>query len=115
MTVPRAATLGTVEIEIQPTRRNPKMFNISMPQRPSIRTGVQYHHWQGLACLIQDHRPDWAVEDILAKLLLCEDLQTYPDLAGTALLVAMNPDSATPAAIHFAAASMTRTGAVGIR
>jgi hypothetical protein len=64
---------------------------------------LKRHHWQALACLIQDHRPDWAVEDILTKLMLCKSLLPYPDLARTALIVAMDPASGTPAAIYFAA------------
>lgn len=69
---------------------------------------LDHHHWQALACLIQDHRPGWAVEDILTKLLLCKDLLAYPDLARTALIVAMDPASGTPAAIYFMAAGMCR-------
>ncbi|WP_306916840.1 hypothetical protein [Arthrobacter sp. V4I6] len=42
----------------------------------------------------------------MTKLTMCKDLQTYPDLARTALLVAMDPASKSPAAIHFAAAGM---------
>lgn len=68
---------------------------------------LERHHWQGLAGLVADHRPDWRVSDILDKLLMCEDLQPYPDLARTALYVAMDPAAKSPASIHFAAAGMT--------
>ena len=70
---------------------------------------LKHHHWQALACLIADHRADWAVDDILAKLTLCADLQPFPDLARTALTVAMDPAYRTPAAIHFAAAAHARS------
>jgi hypothetical protein len=69
---------------------------------------LEHHHWQGLAGLVAAHRPDWHVADILAKLKMCDDLQTYPDLARTALTVAMDPASKSPASIHFAAAGISR-------
>lgn len=72
------------------------------PYATEANPTLERHHWQALACLIQDHRPDWAVEDILTKLMLCKGLLPYPDLARTALTVAMNPASGTPAAIYFA-------------
>lgn len=68
---------------------------------------LKHHHWQALACLVADHRPEWEVHVILDKLRMCEDLQTYPDLARTALCVAMDPAAKSPASIHFAAARMT--------
>lgn len=67
---------------------------------------LEHHHWQGLAGLVADHRPDWQVSDILDKLLMCQDLQGYPELARTALTVAMDPASKSPASIHFSAAGM---------
>ena len=67
---------------------------------------LMHHHWQGLACLIADHRADWPVDEILSKLILCAGLQSYPDLARTALSVAMNPACKTPAAILFAASGI---------
>lgn len=79
---------------------------LSMEQVTALGASLKHHHWQGLACLIADHRTDWPVEDILAKLLLCAGLQSYPDLARTALSVAMNPAYKTPAAILFAASGI---------
>ena len=70
---------------------------------------LKHHHWQGLACLIADHRSDWNVTDIMGNLALAADLQSYPDLARTALMVAMDPAHKTPAAIHFAAAAHARS------
>ncbi len=69
---------------------------------------LDHHHWQGLAGLVSDVRPDWQVGEIMAKLLMCRDLQGYPDLARTALTVAMDPASKSPASIHFAAAGLSR-------
>lgn len=81
--------------------KGPKMHDAKAPGGP-----LKHHHWQALACLIADHRADWAVEDILDKLALCQELQSYPDLARTALTVALDPAHKTPAAIHFAAAGL---------
>lgn len=69
---------------------------------------LKEHHWQALACLVADHRPEWEVHVILDKLLMCRDLQTYPDLARTALTAALDPASKSPASIHFAAAGLSR-------
>lgn len=71
---------------------------------------LHHHHFQSLAGLVADLRPGWAVHDILDKLSMCADLQTFPDLARTALTVAMDPASKSPATIHFTAAGLI-TGA----
>ncbi len=64
---------------------------------------LQRHHWQGLACLVSDHRPEWPVADIIESLWLARHSQTFPQLASTALTVAMDPKYKTPGTIHLAA------------
>lgn len=79
-------------------------MNITQP----LGGTLERHHWQGLAGLVADVRPEWRVGEIMDKLLMCRDLQGYPDLARTALTAAMDPACKSPASIHFAAAGMSR-------
>jgi len=67
---------------------------------------LQRHHWQGLAGLVCDHRPEWPVSEVIESLWLCRNKQTFPQLAQTALAIAMDPKYKTPAAIHMSAMGM---------
>lgn len=67
---------------------------------------LERHHWQGLAGLVASHRPEWPVSEVMEKLWMCRNLESFPDLARTALAVAMDRKYTTPASIHFAAAGL---------
>jgi hypothetical protein len=67
---------------------------------------LQRHHWQELACMVASHRPDWPVSEVIEKLWMCRNLQSFPELAQMALTVALDAKYKTPATIHFAAAGV---------
>jgi hypothetical protein len=93
----------TTQVAVKHGKQGRIMHNSRTPQGT-----LEHHHWQGLAGLVVDVRPEWKVGDVMDKLLMCQDLQGYPDLARTALTVALDPASKSPASIHFAAAGLSR-------
>lgn len=67
---------------------------------------IQRHQWQALGCMVSSFRPDWDLEDIMQSLWDARDKQTFPELAQTALAVAMDPSWIAPCAIYFVAAGV---------
>lgn len=67
---------------------------------------LKRHHWQELACMVASHRPEWPVSEIIEELWSSRNHQPFPELAQTALSVALDPKYNTPASIHFAASGI---------
>jgi hypothetical protein len=89
-----------------------KMFTTIAPTADRSRYAteanptLQRHHWQHLASMVYSLRPEWAVSEIIEKLWLCRNMQTFPELARIALAVALDPRHTSPAGIHFVAAGV---------
>jgi len=79
------------------------LTHATAPYATEANPGLQRHHWQALAGLVVDQRPEWPVAEVIEKLWMVRDCQTFPELARTALAVAMDRRHKTPASIHFAA------------
>ncbi|MFW0773554.1 hypothetical protein ACLRGI_10335 [Paenarthrobacter nitroguajacolicus] len=88
------------------------MSSTIAPQKPCSPYGteahaeLQRHHWQALANLVCGHRPDWPISDVIENLWDSRNKQSFPDLARTALMAAMNPANSAPVSIYFAAAGV---------
>ena len=101
-----ASVDGQHDYEFNAPEQGDYEMDTQNPYATEANPTLERHHWQALACLIQDHRPDWPVAVVIEKLWMVRDSQPFPDLARIALTVAMNPKYKTPATIHFAAVGM---------